>query len=481
MNEEDLLISLAKSIKTFVIVGIFHISIDEYLALEDLKNYPSKQQYSVLEDIDNGIKDISISSGHGTGKTALLAWIVLYIGLFKLDAKIPMTAPSSSQLTVLLLPEVKKWMQKLPIELQRCIKIKHDSIDFTNNNTAVARTARKETPEALQGFHASFLCWIVDEASGVPSSIFGVIDGSLTGEAYLRILTANPTRNDGYFYDTHHKDRKLWRTHIFNAEHSTNVTPESIQRKRVQYGADSDAYRVRVQGKFAKTSGTAVIPMWLIEDAISREEFNPYGSKIWGVDYADGGRDKTILIKREGNNFYEKKICDISGKHIQSQTALWLAKEYTEAQAKNQAPDVIFIDAIGEGSGLISRLREPDLKHIPVIGVKVSSSAVDKNTYGNLRAELYYRLKAALEDEGKLFNDDDLIGELAAHEYRINERGLVYVSKKEDIKERLGRSPDTADAVMLTCHPFVKQISQDEADELDFIYGDNLQGGISGW
>jgi len=481
MTEEDLLISFAKSIKTFVIVGLFHISIKEYLALKDLRDYPSKQQYSVLEDIDNNVKNISISSGHGTGKTALLAWIVLYIGLFKLDAKIPMTAPSSSQLTVLLIPEITKWTQKMPLELQRCVKIKHDSIDFVNNNKAVARTARKETPEALQGFHASFLCWIIDEASGVPNSIFAVVDGSLTGDEYLRILTANPTRNDGYFYDTHHKDRAIWQTHTFNAEQSTNVSKESIQRKKAQYGANSDAYRVRVQGKFAKTSSTAVIPMWLIEDALTRENFNPYGSKIWGVDYADGGRDKTILVKREGNNFYKKLTCDISGKHIQSQTALWLAKEYTDAQAKNQAPDMIFIDAIGEGSGLVSRLREPDLRHIPVIGVKVSSAAVDKNTYGNLRAELYYRLKAALEDEGKIFNDDDLIGELAAHEYRVNERGLVYVSKKEEIKERLGRSPDTADAVMLTCHPFVKPISQDEADDLEFMYNNNSDGGVSGW
>ena len=437
---------------------------------------PTTQQVQALEAIDTGEKDISITSGHGTGKTSLLSWVVIWVGLFKYDAKTPITAPTASQLIRLLLPEVKKWQDALPKELKNAIQVKTDSISFDTGNIAVPRTARKEAPEGLQGFHATFLCWIVDEASGIPDTIFDVIDGSLTGENYLRILAANPTRNYGYFYNTHHTKRDIWRRFTFNAEQSENVTRQSIERKRKEYGADSDAYRVRVLGKFAKSSDNAVIPLWLIEDAISREDFNPYGSKRWGVDYADGGTDKTILVKREGNNFYEKKVCELDGKHLQSQTALWIAKEYTEAKEKGQEPDVIFIDAIGEGSGVVSRLKEPDLRHIPVVGIKVSSSAIDKDTYGNLRAELYYKLKKALEDEGKIFDDNDLVGELSAHQYRFNERGLIFVTKKAEIKEQLGRSPDTSDAMILTCNDYFKP--DDDEDEDYFI---SQQGGISGW
>ncbi|MEA1916924.1 MAG: hypothetical protein U9N42_05265, partial [Campylobacterota bacterium] len=188
----------------------------EFFVLKILKAEPSKQQLAVLRDIDAGYKDIAIKSGHGTGKTAMMSWVILWVGLFKLDAKIPTTAPTAPQLVRLLLPEVRKWSDKLPDELIDAVTVKNDSIAFANDNVCVARTARKEAPEGLQGFHATFLTWIIDEASGVPNAIFEVIDGSLTGNTHLRLMTANPTRADGYFFDAFHKNRELWRCHTFN-------------------------------------------------------------------------------------------------------------------------------------------------------------------------------------------------------------------------------------------------------------------------
>jgi len=122
----------------------------------ELDKKPSSQQRAVLQDIDAGHTDISIASGHGTGKSTLLSWVILWVGLFKYDAKIPSTAPTAPQLTRLLLPEVRKWTEKLPIELKNAVTVKNDSVAFETGNIAIARTARKEAPEGLQGFHASF-------------------------------------------------------------------------------------------------------------------------------------------------------------------------------------------------------------------------------------------------------------------------------------------------------------------------------------
>ena len=286
MTEKELLKRWGNSIEIFVDECLF--------AKSDRK--PSSQQRAVLQDIDAGIKDISISSGHGTGKSTLLSWVILWVGLFKYDAKIPATAPTAPQLTRLLLPEVRKWREKLPKELKECVTVKNDSVAFCNNNQCVARTARKEAPEGLQGFHATYLCWIIDEASGVSNTIFEAIEGSLTGNQHLRLLTANPTRTDGYFYNSQHKNRELWKCHTFNAELSENVSRESIERKKKEYGADSDAYRVRVLGRFPRTSSDAVIPMYVIEDAINiGEDYNDYGAEVWGLDYADAGDDRTML------------------------------------------------------------------------------------------------------------------------------------------------------------------------------------------
>lgn len=388
---------------------------------------------------------------HNTGKSTLLSWIILWVGLFKFDAKIPSTAPTAPQLTRLLLPEVRKWREKLPKELKEAVTVKNDSVAFDTGNIAIARTARKEAPEGLQGFHASFLCWIIDEASGVPNTIFEVIEGSLTGEKHLRIMTANPTRTDGYFYDSHNKNRALWKCHTFNAEQSENVTKKSIERKRLEYGEDSDAYRVRVKGDFPKSSSDTIIPMWLIEEAINREagEINTYGAEVWGLDYADGGGDSTYLVKRRGNEFHSYEKCPVDGTHRQSQTALWLGMMYNTAKHK---PKAIFVDAIGEGSGVVSRCYESDLNHIPVIPIKGSQSAIRADVYFNKRAELFFNLKAILEDGGKMFDEDMAIGDLSAQRFKISKRGgLLQAVGKDEIREHLGRSPDLGDAMALCC------------------------------
>ena len=422
---------------------------DECLCIDPDDN-ASTDQRLVLQAIDEGHTDIAIKSGHGTGKTTLLSWVIIWVGLFKLDSKIPCTAPTAPQLVRLLIPEVRKWREKMPNELKGAITVKNDSVAFTGGNQAIARTARKEAPEGLQGFHATWLVWIIDEASGISMPIFEVIDGSLTGEHHLRLMTGNPTRPDGYFFDAFNRMRKLWKRFTFNAENSENVSKASVEKKLQQYGGkDTDAYRVRVLGEFPRSSTSAIIPMFIIEDAIIREDYNNANAEVWGVDYADAGDDKTILVKRIGNFFYEKMECPVTGVHRQAQTAAWLALQFKLAKRK---PRSIFIDGIGEGSGLVSVLRMPHYSYIPAVSVKVSNSAVDKEIYFNLRTELYYKLKEALEDEGKMFDDEDAIGELSAQRFEFSERGQLKAIKKDLIKEELGRSPDISDAMALTCY-----------------------------
>ena len=130
MNKEALLLAAAsKSIVFFV---------RRILGAE-----PSKQQLSVLVAIDEGAQKIAIRSGHGTGKSAMISWIVLWAGLTKEDCKIPMTAPSAPQLTDILIPEVRKWASRLPESLQKEVEILTDRVRFSNGNFAVARTARR--------------------------------------------------------------------------------------------------------------------------------------------------------------------------------------------------------------------------------------------------------------------------------------------------------------------------------------------------
>ena len=114
---------------------------------------------------------------------------------------------------------------------------------------AVARTARTEKPEALQGFHSDNLLVLVDEASGVPDIIFEVGQGALSGQGTFAILTANPTRTSGFFFNTHHLMRDRWATMVVNGETCPTVTKEFREDLAAQYGRTGSIYAVRVLGR----------------------------------------------------------------------------------------------------------------------------------------------------------------------------------------------------------------------------------------
>lgn len=411
-----------------------------------LKAVPSSQQQVVVDDIDKGIRKISIRSGHGTGKTTLLAWIVIWWGLFKDDAKIPMTAPTAPQLHDLLIPEIKKWREVLPIQLKNEVEVLTKRVNFTNANFAVARTARADQPEALQGFHATSLGFVIDEASGIPQIIFEVAEGAMTGKDTLVIMTANPTRVDGYFYDSHHKNRWQWSVYQFNAEESENVSPKWIAEKERQYGKDSDVYRVRVQGEFPRQSSDAVFTLEEVENATKNEIFDDSGAEVWALDVADFGDDKSVLVKRKGLYFHTIKT---KSNLDTSSIVGWLMHEYKKAVRK---PIVIFVDAIGVGAGVPSVAYDRGLDI--VIGVKASNKADDDDRFFNKRAEWYFLLKEALPNSRLLSEDDEnvdeLLGELMAQKYFISPSGKEQLISKKDIKKELGRSPDKADACALS-------------------------------
>ena len=135
---------------------------------------PEPWQAEILALVARGEKRIAIRSGHGVGKTALEAWLVLWFGMTREGAKIPATAPTAHQLNDLLWGEIAKWRgalaDRLP-ELAGEISIKTDRVEFLPwRSTAFARTSRLGQSEALQGFHAENLLFVIDDAIRNPRS-----------------------------------------------------------------------------------------------------------------------------------------------------------------------------------------------------------------------------------------------------------------------------------------------------------------------
>ena len=389
---------------------------------------------------------VAIRSGHGVGKTTLLAWTALWHMCCFYPQKTPCTAPSAPQLEDVLWPEIAKWHRKMPKEWQDNIEFKKERVELkgaAEESFAVSRTARKEKPEALQGFHSDNLLFVIDEASGVEDLIFEVAQGALSTPHAKVLMTSNPTRTSGYFYDAFHRMRARWKTIHVPCSESSRVADDYSEDISQKYGVDSNVYRVRVLGEFPKTEDDAVISLELCETAKGRDVRPIDSQEIWGVDPARFGDDRSAFAKRKGNAQLEpvrwwrnKDTMQLSG---------LIYDEWLNAVEK---PGLICIDSIGIGAGVVDRLRELGL---PVSGVNVAEMPAAKDRYMRLRDELWFSAREWLQGRDVVLADDDeLIAELTLPHYEITSSGKIKVESKDQIKKRGVISPDLADAFCLT-------------------------------
>lgn len=389
---------------------------------------------------------VSIRSGHGVGKTAFEAWCVLWFLLTHFPCKVPCTAPTGHQLSDILWAEIAKWHRILKDRMPffgDWLEWKSEKVELKASPQeafAVARTSRPENPEALQGFHSQNMLFLLDEASGVPDEVYQVAEGALSSEGAYVVMAGNPTRTQGYFYDSHHKMRGSWATLHVNGENVHRVARRYIEDMVKKYGTESAIYRIRVKGEFAGTLD-GVIGLDIIEPAKSRD-VHTFGDEVWGVDVARFGDDLCALAKRRGNTLLEP-VKTWGGKDLM-QTAGMIKNEYDAAKVK---PKAIYVDVIGMGGGVVDRCKELGL---PVMGVNVAESPAVAEQYMRFRDELWFKAREWFHGRDvKIPNDEDLIGELTLPTFKVLSTGKKQVESKDEIKKRAA-SPDRADAFCLT-------------------------------
>jgi hypothetical protein len=310
---------------------------------------------------------------------------------------------------------------------------------------AVARTSRPERPEALQGFHSEHILFLIDEASGVADNVFEVAEGALSTDGAFVVMAANPTRQSGYFFDSHHKMRGAWAALHWSGVDSPRVSREYIANMAKKYGDRSPVYKVRVLGDFV-AAADGVISLELCEAAKVRQVQAIASAKtIWGVDVARFGDDSSALAKRKGNVQLEK-VKEWWGKDTMQLAGL--IKAEWDSTPEKQRPVAINVDVIGIGAGVVDRLKELEL---PVVGINVSESEAVNNRadrqFNRLRDELWWKSREWLEAKDcHLEDDDELIAELTTPTYSILSNGLIKVEGKDEMKKRGVKSPNKADA-----------------------------------
>ena len=409
---------------------------------------PDEWQKDFLNAVASGERKISIRSGHGVGKSTTASWAMLWFLLTRYPVKVVVTAPTSAQLYDALFAELKRWVKELPPTIQDLLDVKQERIELKASSTEAfisARTSRAEQPEALQGVHSENVMLVADEASGVPEAVFEAAAGSMSGHNALTILLGNPVRSSGFFFETHNRLKDEWWTKRVSCEDSARVSQEYIDDMKSRYGEESNAYRIRVLGEFPRSDDDTIIPMELLESAKHRDtrayEDAPI---IWGLDVARCGSDSSVLCKRQSNVVHTLE----RWRNLDLMQLTGAVVAQYEACDHKSRPAEILVDSIGLGAGVVDRLMELKL---PARGINVSESPAMGGTYLNLRAELWHKAKAWLEKRDcKIPNNEDLIGELATVRYTFTSNGKIKIESKDDIRKRGLKSPDMADAFVLT-------------------------------
>jgi phage terminase large subunit len=463
---------------------------------------PTHQQRDLLNAIAQPGAKVTARSGHGTGKSAGLAAAIWW----KLEcfdySKVPCTAPSAVQLRDILWAEISKWYRRsldmsrawgMPQDfwLSTLFEITQDKISCMGAPRewfAVARTARPEQPDALQGFHASEITisedgntivideetkidtkdhrgqimFVIEEAGGVHDKIFEVAEGALSSPNASLLMGGNPTRSTGYFAASHKQNRAEFTTLHFRSSDSPLVAPGYRPGLVRKFGEGSNVVRVRADGEFPRADDDTLIPLDAVEAAISRahvDDVEP-GDRRLGVDVARYGDDRTVFLLRDAQN--------VEHVRIESKLDTMRVTGIIVNMIRKWQANSVHIDISGGlGAGPYDRLREMKRadklpKNLILVGVNVAEKAPNRSSLDTehqpyrLRDFLWLEMADWIVNGEPSFAEvprdisDDLAGELCSVRYAIDSAGRIVIESKDMMKKRGLRSCDLADALGVT-------------------------------
>jgi hypothetical protein len=421
----------------------------------DLKDHdgPDEWQAEQLKEIgdlltenpDRSIQE-AIASGHGIGKSAETAWLILWAMSTRPNLNGIITANTTNQLTTKTWRELAVWHKRainkhwFKWTATKFFHVAHPETWFT---AAVPNT--EHNSEAFAGQHAEHVLVIYDEASAIPDKIWEVSEGAMTTAGAMWFVFGNPTRNTGRFRECFGRLKHRWITRQIDSRKARMTDKAKIQQWIEDYGEDSDFVRIRVLGEFPRAADNQFIPSDIVDNARART----IGPEIWGayprflsVDVARFGADQSVILRRQGPKVWMPKT-------FRELDTMTLAGHVMD-EYRNWHPSVIFVDGVGIGAGVVDRLKQENL---PVVDVQSGAQARDTRLYANLRAEMWANMRDWLKGEIDLPDCRGLLDGLMQPEYGFNSRMQIQLESKDDMKARGLSSPDEADALAFTFAP----------------------------
>jgi len=397
----------------------------------------------------NAIK-FSVASGHGVGKSALVAWLIRWIMDTRPHCRGMVTANTALQLRTKTWAELAKWHAMgitahwYQLNAGTMGSLNYYRIGAASTWRVDAQTCEERNSEAFAGLHnaSSTPFFLFDEASAVPDKFFEVREGGMTDGEPMIFDFGNPTRGTGRFHANMKgifRDEYI-RYHVDSRE--VEITnKDQIARWAKTYGEDSDFFKVRVKGEFPSTGALQFISTAVVEQCVGLDVYvAPNDPLIIGVDVARFGDDKSVIYIRRGRD------AESQGIHVfQGLDTMQLAARVAALVAKLK-PDAVFVDGGGVGGGVVDRLRQLSVE---VIEVNFGAKATQKG-YANMRAQCWGNMRDALMDGIRLPDNEDLKTDLTGLEFGYTIRNDIQLESKEDAKKRGVGSPDLGDGLAIT-------------------------------
>lgn len=420
---------------------LFHVEPDAW-QLEALDAFPTTPR-------------LAMKACKGPGKTTVLAWLGWNFLLTRPRPKIAATSITADNLADGLWTEMAKWRAKSPLlkELFEWTKTRIFAKEAPEEWWMAARTWPKsastdQQADTLAGLHADYLLFILDEAGGIPDGVMAAAEAGLaTGIESHLLMAGNPTHLQGPLYRACTSERGLWRVlEITSDPDDPNRTPrvsaEWARQQIEKYGRDNPWVLVNVFGRFPPSSLNTLIGPDEVRDAMKRslpKEAYAHAARILGVDVARKGDDRSVIFPRQGL-FAQRapitlRIAD--GYQVAGRVAL---------ESDEWSADAMMVDETGGyGAGVIDALRSMGRKPM---GVQFSGSPLNPG-FVNKRAEIWWLTAEWIKNGGALPDLPELVAELTSPTYFFK-GDKIQIEAKDQVKDRIGVSPDLADALACT-------------------------------
>lgn len=406
------------------------------------------------------------TSGHGIGKSAEIAWLILWCISTYEDARGVVTANTENQLKTKTWVELAKWHRmfigKDLFKLTATALFSVDPAHHTTWRMDMVPWSERNT-EAFAGLHNQDkrIALFMDEASAIPDLIWEVSEGALTDKntEIFWFAFGNPTRNKGRFRECFEggKFAHRWSTKAIDSREVSLTDKQQIQEWIDDYGDDSDFVRVRVKGQFPRIDAESFISFDLASQATQRTVVrNTSLPVVLGVDVARFGDDASVIYPRQGRDGVSRPIEVYFGLDT-----VQLAHRVMRAFHKHGA-SLIFVDEGGVGGGVVDQLR---VFRLPVVGVDFGSAPDEVNEetgvkYANKRAEIWGAMRTWLERGSIPYSvpglarldgsQITLVDELIGPNFGLTDKEKIKLESKKDMRRRGLPSPNVADALACT-------------------------------